>query len=85
MTHHKKLEKLNKGPVGQDYKSLKTELIHNKSSYNLTPVEERILCRGWNFSIENKLTNFINFKTDVELNIKNVEPLHHPNVSSGMS
>ena len=45
MAHDKKLEKLNKGPVSQDYESLKTKLIHNISSYNLTPAEVRILCR----------------------------------------
>ena len=30
-------------------------------------VEGRLLCRGWDFCIENKITNFLNFETDLEL------------------
>ncbi|CAF5029396.1 unnamed protein product, partial [Rotaria sp. Silwood1] len=79
ITHEKKLKTLHKGPIGQDYQCLKTKLIHNMSSYSLSPAEERILCRGWEFCIENKLTNFIEFKTDIELNVKKLEPHCHPN------
>ena len=78
ITHEKKLKTLNKGPVGQDYQHLKTKLIHNMSSYSLSPAEERILCRGWEFCIENKLTNFIELKIDIELNNKKLEPHCHP-------
>ncbi|CAF4969727.1 unnamed protein product, partial [Rotaria sp. Silwood1] len=49
ITHEKKLKTLHKGPIGQDYQCLKTKLIHNMSSYSLSPAEERILCRGWEF------------------------------------
>ncbi|CAF3880073.1 unnamed protein product [Rotaria sp. Silwood1] len=38
------------------------------SSYTLSQVEERLLCRGWDFCIENKITNFLDFETDLELN-----------------
>lgn len=47
---------MNKVKIGQEC----------NSSYNLTASEERLLCSGWNFCIENKVTNFINFKTDME-------------------
>ena len=33
--HQKKLEKLNRGPVGQNYEKMKSKLIHNVSSYTL--------------------------------------------------
>ncbi|CAF3418116.1 unnamed protein product [Rotaria sp. Silwood2] len=82
--HDKKLRILNKGPVGQDYESLKTKLIHNISSYTLSPAEERILCRGWEFCIENKLNNFIDFKTDIELNMKKIEHICHRNAFSSI-
>ena len=68
-THEKKLKKLNNGPLDQDYESLKTKLVHNISSYTLSPAVERILCRGWEFCVENKLTNFTEFKTDIELGL----------------
>jgi hypothetical protein len=78
--HHIKLVKLNNGPIGQDYQQLKTKLVHNISSYNLSPAEERLLCRGWNFCIENKVLNFIDFKTDMELNAFKLQADCHPNV-----
>jgi hypothetical protein len=81
-THQEKLIKLNHGPIGQDYQQLKTKLVHNISSYNLTEQEERLLCRGWNFCIENKLTNFIDFKTDMELNAYKIQDSCHTNVFS---
>jgi hypothetical protein len=77
--HQKKLIKLNLGPVGQVYEEFKTKLVHNMSSYNLSPEEERLLCRGWNFCIENKITNFIEFKTDIELNAFKLQRDCHPN------
>jgi len=67
-THQEKLIRLNYGTIGQSYQQLKTKLVHNISSYSVTPTEERLLCRGWNFCIEKKITNFIDFKTDMELN-----------------
>jgi hypothetical protein len=78
--HEEKLLKLNKGPIGQDYETLRCKIIHNLSSHNLTPAEERLLCRGWEFCIENKLTNFIEFKTDIELNAAKLGYHCHPNV-----
>ncbi|CAF3105838.1 unnamed protein product [Rotaria socialis] len=81
-THYKKLRILNKGPVGQDYLSLETKRVHNISSYVLTTAEERILCRGWEFCIENKVNNFIDFKTDIELNMKKIEQSCHRNAFS---
>ena len=80
--HEKKLIKLNNGPIGQDYQSIRTKLVHNISSYNLSPAEERLLCRGWNFCIENKITNFIDFKTDMELNAFKLQSDCHPNTFS---
>ncbi|CAF3370483.1 unnamed protein product [Rotaria sp. Silwood2] len=38
-THQKKLEKLNRGPVGQNYEEIKLKLIHNVSSYTLPKFE----------------------------------------------
>ncbi|CAF5026475.1 unnamed protein product, partial [Rotaria sp. Silwood1] len=66
--HIKKLELLNKGPIGQNYETMKQKLIHNISSYTLTPAEERLLCRGWNFCVKNKITKIEDFKTDMEIN-----------------
>ena len=82
--HHSKLIKLNKGPIGQNYNSLKSKLIHNISSYNLTPAEERLLCRGWDFCIENKINNFIDFKTDIEINSQKFQRHCHPNTFSNI-
>ena len=36
--HQKKLEKLNRGPIGQNYEEMKSKLIHNVSSYTLSEV-----------------------------------------------
>ena len=52
----------------------------NISSYTLTDAEERLLCRGWEFCIENRLSNFLNFKTDIEQNALLLEPICHPAV-----
>ena len=79
LKHEKKLTKLNKGPVGQNYQALKTKLVHNLSSHVLSPSEERILNRGWEFCIETKLTNVINLKTDLKINMKKLEPTCHNN------
>ena len=77
--HEKKLTKLNGGPVGQNFLSLKNKLIHNLSSHELSPTEERILSRGWDFCIETKLNNTIDLKTDIEQNIKKLESSCHHN------
>ncbi|CAF3764573.1 unnamed protein product [Rotaria sp. Silwood1] len=79
---HEKLERLNNGKIGQDYYSLRGKLIHNISSYILSSVEERLLCRGWDFCIENKITNFIEFKTDIELNASKLQTHCHPSTFS---
>jgi hypothetical protein len=78
--HKKKLEKLNGGPIGQNYEEMKHKLIHNISSYTLTEVEERLLCRGWDFCIENKIKNFLDFETDLELNAMKLQPHCHHSV-----
>ena len=52
----------------------------NTSSHTLTDAEERLLCWGWEFCIENRLTNFLNFKTDIEQNALSLEPTYHPTV-----
>jgi hypothetical protein len=72
-THKKKLEKLNNGPIGQQYDKMLTKLVHNHSSYQLTPAQERLLARGWQFCIEQKITNFVNVKTDIEMNALKLE------------
>ncbi|CAF4967596.1 unnamed protein product, partial [Rotaria sp. Silwood1] len=36
--HHKKIEKLNRGPIGQNYEEMKLKLIHNISSYTLSKI-----------------------------------------------
>ncbi len=59
---------------------MKLKLIHNISSYNLSEVEERLLCRGWDFCIENKITNFLDFETDLELNAIKLQSHCHESV-----
>ena len=65
--HQKKLEKLNRGTIGLNYEEMKSKLIRSVSSYTLSDVEERLVCQGWDFCIENKITNFLDFETDLEL------------------
>jgi hypothetical protein len=45
--HKRKLEKLNNGPIGQQYDKMLTKIVHNHSSHELTPAQERLLARGW--------------------------------------
>ena len=78
--HQKKLEQLNRGTVSQAFSAMKSKVVHNISSYTLTDAEERLLCRGWEFCIENRLSNFVNFKTDIEQNAILLEPICHPTV-----
>jgi hypothetical protein len=79
-THQIKLEKLNRGPIGQNFEKMKSKLIHNISSYTLSETEERLLCRRWDFCIENKLTNFLDFETDIEVNAMKIQPHCHESV-----
>ncbi|CAF3214358.1 unnamed protein product, partial [Rotaria sp. Silwood2] len=72
-TQKAKLEKLNNGLIGQDYEKTSSKLVHNYSSHTLTPSEERLLARGWNFCIEQRITSFIDFKIDLELNALKLE------------
>ena len=44
--HEKKLKELNGGPVGQNYLAMRTKVIHNLSTYQLSEGEERVLARG---------------------------------------
>ncbi|CAF1441104.1 unnamed protein product [Rotaria sordida] len=76
-THKDKLEKLNRGPIGQNYEEMKLKLIHNISSHTLSQIEDRLLCRGWDFCIENKITNFLDFETDLELNVMKLQSHCH--------
>ena len=78
--HQRKLETLNGGPVGQNYDEMKSKIVHNISSYTLSPTEERLLCRGWDFCIEKKLTNYLEFQTDIELNSMKIESLSHNSI-----
>ena len=73
--HQEKLERLNRGPIGQNYEEMRSKLIHNISSYSLSQTEERLLCRGWDFCIENKITNFLQFETDMGVSTRNHQPL----------
>ncbi|CAF5011502.1 unnamed protein product [Rotaria sp. Silwood1] len=50
------------------------------SSYTLSEVEERLLCRGWAFCIENKIKNFLDFETDLELNAMKLQSHCHDSV-----
>jgi len=78
--HKRKLEKLNNGPIGQQYDNMPTKLVHNHSSYQSTPAQERLLARGWQFCIEQRITNFIDIKTDIELNSLKLQQLCHKSV-----
>ena len=78
--HHEKITKLNRGSVGQNYLCMKSKVVHNFSSCKLSEAEERLLCRGWEFCIENRITNFCELKTDVELNASKLEQYCHPSV-----
>jgi hypothetical protein len=62
MIHKHKLEKLNNGPIGQQYNKMSSKLVHNYSSYELAPAQERLLACGWQFCIEQRITNFINVR-----------------------
>jgi len=79
-THKKKIKQINQGIVGQDYESMKNKILHNMSSHTLTLAEERLLCRGMNFCIEHKLNNYLEFQTDVELNMCKIENYCHPTI-----
>ena len=82
--HTKKFKLLNNGIAGQDYETLKTKVLHNISSYALTLAEERLLCRGLNFCIEAKPKNYLEFQTDIELNISKIEDSCHPSTFKAM-
>ena len=75
--HKRKLEKLNRGPIGQQYEKMSAKLVHNHSSHQLTPSQERLLSRGWQFCIEQQVTNTLSVKTDIELNALKLEKLCH--------
>jgi hypothetical protein len=79
-THQTKLEKLNRGPIGQNFEKMKPKLIHNISSYTLSETEERLLCRGWDFCIESKLINSLDFETDIEVNAMKIQQNCHESV-----
>jgi hypothetical protein len=64
---------------------MKSKLIHNVSSHTLSPAEERLLCRGWDFCIENKINSFLEFETDIELNAMKIESHCHPSVFRSIS
>ncbi|CAF3386823.1 unnamed protein product [Rotaria sp. Silwood2] len=59
---------------------MKSKTVHNISSYTLSSTEERLLCRGWDFCIENKVLDFLEFETDVELNSMKIESSCHSSV-----
>ncbi len=80
MIDERKLGKLNNGPIGQQYDKMSTRLVHNHSSHQLTPAQERLLTRGWQFCIEQRITNVINVKTDIALNSLKLEKLCHKSV-----
>ena len=54
---------------------MKTKVVHNLSTYQLSEGEERVLARGWEFSIERKLTNSTDLKTELEVNAKKLEEI----------
>ena len=78
--HEEKLRTLKRGSIGQDYRTMKDKILHNISSYQLTQAGEGILCRGISFCIENKLTDYLDFQTDVEYNRCKVEEHCHPTI-----
>ncbi|CAF1498859.1 unnamed protein product, partial [Adineta ricciae] len=80
ISHKDKLERLNGGPIGQNYEEMKHKLIHNISSYTLSKAEERLLCRGWDFCIEKKNKDFLDFETDLELNVMKLQSHCHTSV-----
>ncbi|CAF0928873.1 unnamed protein product [Rotaria sordida] len=50
------------------------------SSYTLSQIEERLLCHGWDFCMENKVVNILEFETDIELNAMKIESQSHESV-----
>ncbi|CAF2140345.1 unnamed protein product [Rotaria magnacalcarata] len=78
--HQRKLTSLNHGPVGQNIDDSEPKLIHNISSHILTESEERLLNRGWEFCIENRITKFLDLQTDIEENITKIQPNCHTTV-----
>ena len=47
-------------------------------------MEERLLSRGWNFCVRNKLTKVDDLKTEMEINALKIEPHCHPSVFQTM-
>ena len=66
--------------IGQQYDKTSTKLVHNYSSHELTPTQVRLLQRGWEFYIKQRITNTINIKTDIEMNIAKLEELYHNSI-----
>ena len=77
--HEKKIQAMNNDLVGQEYESLKTNFPHNIWNYKLTTAEERLLCRGKSCCIEKRITNYVNFRTDMEINVCQIEQLTNLN------
>ncbi|CAF4087447.1 unnamed protein product, partial [Rotaria sp. Silwood1] len=53
---------------GQNYEKARNTLIDNISSYVLTPTEERLLYRQWNFWIKGNSTKTVAFRTVMKMN-----------------
>ena len=78
--HQRKLNSLNKGPVGENFMNMSSKIVHNLSSHILSESEERLLCRCWEFCIEQRIINLLEFKTDIEINARKVERNCHSTI-----
>ena len=59
---------------------MSSKIVHNLSSHILSESEERLLCRGWEFCIEQRIINLLEFKTDIEMNARKIEQNCHSTI-----
>ena len=60
--------------------NISSKIVHNLSSHILSESEERLLCRGWEFYIEQSIINLLEFKTDIEINARKIEQNCHSTI-----
>ena len=60
--------------------NISSKIVHNLSSHILSEFEERLLCRGWEFCIEECIINLLEFKNDIEMNARKIEQNCHSTI-----
>ena len=78
--HQRQLNSLNKGPVGQNFMNMSSKIVHNLSCHILSESDEILLCRGWEFCIEQRIINLLEFKTGIEINAWKIDENCHSTI-----